>query len=112
MWTCVNCGESVEDNFTQCWNCLTDKDGLLPEGDHSIHETLAAENRAIAPERPGSIDCLRCGNTLEYTGTMRFSHSPAWVTGEIRFIEVHRDLEMYVCGRCGHVEFLAPNFVG
>jgi ribosomal protein S27AE len=111
MWQCVKCGEKVEDNFTECWNCRADRDGVLPEeGDLSAHENIAAENRVLAPEKPGSINCLRCNSTLAYNGTMQFKHSPLWWTGELRFMAEH--LEMYVCLRCGHVEFLVPNSLG
>jgi hypothetical protein len=27
MWTCPQCGESVEDSFDACWNCGTTKEG-------------------------------------------------------------------------------------
>ncbi|HEX8494312.1 MAG TPA: hypothetical protein VF658_15795 [Pyrinomonadaceae bacterium] len=109
MWRCLKCGEEVDDNFTECWNCRADKNGNLPEGYLSIHENIAAENRAIAPERPRSITCLRCGDELKYDGTIHFSHSPMWLTGELKVLDKH--LEMYVCLRCGHVEFIMPNSV-
>ncbi|HEX8845683.1 MAG TPA: hypothetical protein VF791_13610 [Pyrinomonadaceae bacterium] len=30
MWTCVSCGNEVDDNFETCWNCQTDKDAYVP----------------------------------------------------------------------------------
>lgn len=27
-WTCPNCGESVEKQFGECWNCGTDRPGF------------------------------------------------------------------------------------
>ena len=108
MWLCMKCGEEVDDNFTECWNCRADKDGVLPEY-LSVHEDIAAENRALAPEKPKSITCLRCGDNLKYEGTIRFSHSPMWFTGELKFMDKH--LDMHVCLRCGHVEFLISNSV-
>ena len=32
MWECINCGETVEDNFEVCWNCQAEKGSVSPKG--------------------------------------------------------------------------------
>lgn len=110
MWHCLRCGETAEDNFTECWKCGAGRDGRLPdENELSTHERLAAENSEIAHEMPNSLACLRCSGVVSYKGTIRFDHSPLWLTGELHLMDEH--LEMYACPRCGHIEFLAPGFI-
>jgi hypothetical protein len=108
MWRCVRCGETVEDNFSECWNCRAGKDGLLPEGYLSAHEIAAAENRAIVNTNLSSVNCVRCANGLEYRGMMRVSHSPVGLTGVL--FAADEDLSMYACPRCGHIEFFVPGY--
>lgn len=31
MWSCVKCGEEVEDTFELCWNCQANRSGRSPE---------------------------------------------------------------------------------
>ena len=111
MWTCVKCEEEVEDNFTECWNCRADRDGVLPdEGELSAHEVVAAENRAATNKQLSSINCLRCDKALEYRGMVRIHHSQSWLMGELIGQIFAEDLEMYICPRCGRAEFFAPGF--
>jgi hypothetical protein len=35
MWTCHNCGERGEDNFTACWNCGAERDDAAPLSEYA-----------------------------------------------------------------------------
>jgi hypothetical protein len=51
-WICPNCHETVEDQFTDCWNCLTPR--------HT--ETLGPAPDVIEDDLP----CARCGDNLRF----------------------------------------------
>ena len=99
MWQCLKCGETVDDTFTECWNCRADRDGLLPEEDElSAHQAMRAENRmANVNEQASSINCLRCQRAVEYAGKKHI-HAGFIFEGKL-------SLRMYICPHCGHVEF-------
>jgi mRNA-degrading endonuclease YafQ of YafQ-DinJ toxin-antitoxin module len=85
MWTCLQCGEQIEDQFDSCWKC-------------------AAKNEPQELETPRfPMECLRCDGEMEYEGRKHF-HEGDW-TDLIRH-RVH--LDVYVCVECGRVELFAP----
>ena len=48
MWHCTQCDETVDDSYFRCWNCGTDKKGVVdPEFMHadlmSVHDTSEPE---------------------------------------------------------------------
>jgi predicted nucleic-acid-binding Zn-ribbon protein len=53
------------------------------------------------------IACLRCKQQLQHAGTRRFHEGTNWgAFGEIGELFVKRErFDVYVCDRCGHVEF-------
>ncbi len=54
-----------------------------------------------------TISCKRCSVTLEYTGRKRFHEGTNWGwLGEIgEFFVAKEHFDVYVCPRCGCVEF-------
>ena len=38
MWQCPKCDEQLEDAFDACWNCGTEKDGLVATGVDNSHD--------------------------------------------------------------------------
>ena len=76
MWTCQQCNEEIEDQFDSCWKC--------------------AEKSVTKP--PTSLECLRCDSHMNYLGQKSFRE---W--GGLGINREHFDV--YVCPRCGHVEF-------
>jgi hypothetical protein len=59
MWTCENCGETVEDNFEICWSC-----GASYEGEEDPNFVTADE----APVIPNSPDVIGSEILFEETG--------------------------------------------
>ena len=105
MWTCGNCGESVEDGFDVCWKCGTSKEGItdpLFQPVPSAEARSATETKSLDP-----ISCARCTDALQYVGRKRFHEGTNWgVLGELGELFVKREhFDVYVCPRCGRVEF-------
>ena len=96
MWTCSRCGESVEDSFNACWKCGTSSEGV-PNPEFQAVESPAAD----------PIACPRCSRALDYVGRKRFHEGTNWgVLGELGELFVKREhFDVYVCPRCGRVEF-------
>lgn len=109
MWHCLKCGEDVEDHFDVCWNCQANRRGLRQ---FNSRETTTIDDdrvRAIVNKKHKPMDCLRCGSTLTYAGTKKFHQgSNLGVLGDWGELLVGKEsVEMYVCSKCGHVEFFA-----
>ena len=113
-WTCSKCGESVEENFDACWKCGTSWDGVVDphfKGPAADEIVPVAAPASIAPEAATSgidpITCARCYEQLEYVGRKRFHEGTNWgVLGELGELFVKRQhFDVYVCPRCGRVEF-------
>jgi len=98
MKTCPNCNAEIEDNFEICWNC-----------GYSL-----TENRVIDFEKelnnPRNIDCLRCKTKLLYSGIYRFHEGTRYgALGNLFELLVNQEsFEIYVCPKCGKVEFFVP----
>lgn len=100
MKKCPNCNSEIEDNFELCWNCnysLTDnrvidiKDMTLQQGNREV-------------------DCLRCKIPLIFSGQFDFHEGARLgVLGNIFELFVNKEkFDLYVCPKCGKVEFFAP----
>lgn len=103
MWTCSGCRESVDDSFESCWKCGTLKTG---ERDPSFQPVADAPPSSLSPEAD-PIACARCARPLQYVGRKRFHEGTNWgVLGELGELFVKREhFDVYVCPRCGRVEF-------
>lgn len=53
------------------------------------------------------VECVRCNQSMNYVGTKSFHQGTNWgLLGELGELFVGRErLDMYVCERCGKVEF-------
>ena len=98
MKPCPNCKAEIEDNFEICWNCS-----------YSL-----TENRMIDFDKeldnPRRIDCLRCETKLIYSGVYSFHEGKLFgVLGNFFELFVNKEkFEIYVCPKCGKVEFFVP----
>jgi hypothetical protein len=59
-WTCPNCGEVIEPQFTDCWNCQTRR----PDSVGNAPSVTEAPRPPPDPAVPVDIDCLRCQYNL------------------------------------------------
>ncbi|MBL9150328.1 MAG: hypothetical protein JNM94_16690 [Phycisphaerae bacterium] len=94
MWTCPTCGEAHDDQFDACWRCTgRAKDAEAPA--------------PIAPPTLSPWRCLRCPTVLQFLGTRNFHEGAPWgAIGNLGELLVRREqFDVYVCPRCGHVEF-------
>ena len=91
MWTCSNCGETLEDTFDACWKCRRRRDGEVDP----------------LPSAPDLLRCSRCDRALQFVGTKSLHEGTNWgILGEIGEFFVKREsLDFYYCPRCGRVEF-------
>ncbi len=96
MWTCKKCGEVLEDTFSCCWKCRTDRSG-----------TEQFSSPQAETEAPRPLACPRCDVALAYVGTKAFHEGTRWgVLGELGELFVNKErLDVYSCPRCGRVEF-------
>ena len=92
MWTCSKCGERHDDQFETCWKCAGE----------------------AAPPTPNPLRCPRCPASLDFVGTKRFHEGSNWgVLGELGELFVNREsFDIYVCPRCGRVEFFVDGIGG
>jgi predicted nucleic-acid-binding Zn-ribbon protein len=82
MWIC-QCGEQIEDRFPYCWKC----------------------GGKASTQKPISIECPHCKTHLEYFGKKQLyegGHTAAEWGG---FFVNRMNFDLYVCLRCGHIEF-------
>jgi predicted RNA-binding Zn-ribbon protein involved in translation (DUF1610 family) len=64
-WKCPNCGEVLEAQFTDCWNCQTPR----PEGEDAV---AAKVNRPPPdPIIPANLHCVNCGYNLRALSVVR-----------------------------------------
>lgn len=85
MWICQHCRAEIEsDDWDTCWNCQWSRTGEPPAPD-------------APPPESEPLDCLRCQNPLQSMGSKQFHQRG--------FILVPDQFDLFVCPRCGHVEF-------
>ena len=126
MKNCPNCGIEVDQGFDACWNCLYEfqtGETTLPlvcarcnvefESIDVYREHAATcqpefENQVDGGDQ--QIDCLRCRVRMEYRGNYAFHEGTRiGILGD--FFELFQNREsfnLYVCPRCGKVEFFIP----
>ena len=98
MKHCPNCNAEVINDFDICWNC----------------NYCFSEKRVIdfdkERENPRNINCLRCESGLLYSGVYRFHEGTRYgVLGSLFELFVNKEsFEIYVCPKCGKVEFFVP----
>lgn len=98
MKICPKCHEEVENSFEICWNC-----------NYSFPDGKVIE---IPSETTGTrqIDCLRCQVPMHYSGEYRFhegGHIGA-LGNLFELFENRESFDLYICPKCGKVEFFAP----
>ncbi|MDR2955709.1 MAG: hypothetical protein LBV43_11570 [Prevotella sp.] len=98
MKNCPKCNAEVEDGFEICWNC-----------NYSFTENRVIEFQDIY-ENGKDINCLRCDVRLVYSGNYKFHEgSRIGVLGNLLEVFVNREsFDLYICPKCGKVEFYAP----
>lgn len=65
MWTCMNCGEKVEDDFDVCWNCETQKGGLASES-HFVSSKSPPIIEKELSNAAKTWECEACGAEVRF----------------------------------------------
>lgn len=134
MWQCIKCREKLEDDFEVCWNCGTSREGVedpdfrkaddvrseemdmaADANTRSVVDDMTAIRAASHQREPKPIEtdpirCLRCHRDLKYVGTKSFHEGFQWggLFGDLgEFFVNQESFDVYVCPRCGRVEFFA-----
>src|SRR5205807_4350511 len=96
-WICKQCGEAIEDQFDMCWKCAG-HDAARERGVPSVLWKTDGE--------PVPMPCPRCFAKMQYSGRKKFLEGALgqWL-GEL--FQNYEHLDVYVCPRCGRVEFFA-----
>lgn len=68
MWICPNCGERLENQFSACWKCLSDKDGNIT----SVDKTETSEKNVS--ENLLKLKCPLCNMDMQ-AGFFKLSSS-------------------------------------
>lgn len=98
MKHCPNCGSEVEDSFDLCWNCNYHfSEGKVVD---------IAERHLLKKE----IDCLRCHVPMSYAGNYKFHEGQrlGFFGNLFEFFVTRQSFDLYVCPKCGKVEFFVP----
>lgn len=97
--TCPNCQAEVIDNFDLCWNC-----------NYSFSERKVVEI-IDQNQLKRQLSCLRCNDVpMHFSGNYRF-HEGTRIGALGSFMEIFTNREsfdLYVCPKCGKVEFFTP----
>lgn len=98
MKNCPNCNAEIEDNFELCWNC-----------NYSLTAQKIIDIKDLN-ENKKQIDCLRCKLPMLFSGEYKFHEGPKiGILGNIFEAFVNREsFDLYVCPKCGKVEFFTP----
>jgi Zn finger protein HypA/HybF involved in hydrogenase expression len=98
MSICPKCHEEVEPGFEVCWNC-----------NYSFTEEQIIQFKELSPEGK-AIDCLRCQVRMNYTGNYKFHEGPhlGYWGNFFEAFENKESFDLYVCPKCGKVEFFMP----
>ncbi len=98
MKYCPNCNAEIEDNFELCWNC-----------NYSLSLQKIIDIKDLN-ENKRQIDCLRCKVSMIFSGEYKFHEGPKiGLLGNIFEAFINREsFDLYVCPKCGKVEFFAP----
>ena len=100
--TCPNCNAEVEENFQICWNC-----------NYSFTEKKVIEFKECVPGAK-EINCLRCDVPMIYSGNYKFHEgAKLGALGNLFEIFLNREsFDLYLCPKCGKVEFFTPFTAG
>ena len=90
MWTCLECGEQIEDQFDSCWKCA----GRIAE----------KKSGPIPVRNRPPMQCLRCEEDLEYLGA-KYISGDGFLGQLADLLRGSSRLDAYACPECGHVEF-------
>jgi len=90
MWTCLECGEQMEDQFDSCWKCAGRAREKKP-------------GRSPGPNR-SAMQCLRCEEDLKYLGAKHID-GDGLLDELADLLRGTSRLYAYACPACGHVEF-------
>ena len=98
MKNCPNCNAEIEDNIELCWNC-----------NYSLSEQKVIDIKDLS-ENKRQMDCLRCKVPMIFSGEYKFHEGPKiGILGNIFEAFINREsFDLYVCPKCGKVEFFAP----
>lgn len=98
MKNCPNCNAEIEDNFELCWNC-----------NYSLSEQKVIDIKDLS-ENKRQMECLRCKLPMIFSGEYKFHEGPKiGILGNIFEAFINREsFDLYVCPKCGKVEFFAP----
>jgi Zn finger protein HypA/HybF involved in hydrogenase expression len=100
MKDCPNCKAELEDSFEICWNCC-----------YSLTENKIINFEDGSNSYKKNIKCLRCENVkLLYSGNYKFHEGTRLgVFGNLFELFVNKEsFDIYVCPKCGKVEFYVP----
>ena len=91
-WRCPGCGEMIEPQFTDCWNCQTSR----PGGDESVAAETEIPRPPPDPQIPIDVTCLKCQynlRTLSIEGCCPECGHPIFpsVLAKVRSIEALAD---------------------
>ena len=97
MKLCPNCNTEIEDNFEFCWKC-----------NYSLTEGKVLD--FYESDKGRSIDCMRCGVRLIYSGNYKFheGHRSGFFGNMFELFVNRESFDLYVCPKCGKVEFYVP----
>lgn len=94
MKYCPNCNSEVESNFNLCWNC-----------NYSFNEQNVVEILDETDTGGRDLKCLRCEIPMRFTGNYDFHEGPNWMWD---ILENKESFDIYLCPKCGKVEFFSP----
>jgi DNA-directed RNA polymerase subunit RPC12/RpoP len=106
VWTCIGCGENVDDDFGVCWNCQRARDGSPGE---AKGEESSAAGLVETPQVDGSVEVTAAGRTLSCVvcGHRRFHERNSLLNTRLAtFFKVdwaNAQAVNYICTRCGHI---------
>ncbi len=100
MKICPKCRAEVENNLDVCWSC-----------NYSFvqNKTLAFEEEA-EKFSGRKVNCLRCNTPMRFVGSKSFHEGANWgALGNLfELFEAKTYFDLYVCPKCGKVEFFIP----
>ncbi len=98
MKNCPNCRAEIEENFELCWNC-----------NYSMTEQRVIGIKDLNDNKK-QLNCLRCNVPLIFSGEFKFHEGPKLgIWGDLFEVLINREsFDLYVCPKCGKVEFFTP----
>ena len=63
-WTCANCGEAIEPQFTECWNCQLPRGAPAIGAASSSASSAGGERLPLDPHLGVDLPCVRCAYNL------------------------------------------------